>query len=209
MFYKVSSSFKGSLVCKLFKRVLKANSKIDIPEELFWEKEVISLIRRGILMPAEFIETNVNESLKIEQPDEKESVKILEPVQSKDNESEFKPVIWDFQKQTLENAQKVESTKSTIDFDKKEDKDENIVEPSKVEAKEIKKENAPKKRNSKKNKDGISPVGTVKTEPTQADAAIELDSRGNPVKNTIDILVEGRGFTEGEEIDFLKLGRNE
>ena len=41
MLYKVSSNFKGSLICKHFKKTLYANSKVDITDNLFWENDII------------------------------------------------------------------------------------------------------------------------------------------------------------------------
>lgn len=210
MLYKVSSNFKGSLICKHFKRVLYANSKIDISEELFWENDVINLIRREILIPVDFDENTVNTK---QNTISNSTVMVLEsPVPINDNK-EFKPVIWDFQKQELEKAQRIETTPPPINIDNKNDINEEkdvefVIEPQKIDKTDTinedkKEEMPPKKRNSKKNKDGIQPVGNIKTELTQADAAIELDSRGNPINTVFDNLVKGRGFTDGEEIDFL------
>lgn len=213
MKYKVISSFKGSLICKHFKRILKANSVVDIEDNLFWEKEVISLIRNGIFVPLEEYNYTAEPPIVHNEQTENESVKILEPVQSSSNQTDFNPVIWDFQKQGLESAQKIVPAPPPINTDSQNEIEstENIdfIEPQKIEeTKDIeKKEKPPKKRNSKQNKDGLSPVGTIKPEPTLSDAAIELDSRGNPIRTTVDNLVEGRGFTSGEDIDFLGLGR--
>jgi hypothetical protein len=208
MIYKVSSNFKGSLICKHFKKILYANSKIDITDNLFWENEIISLIRKGVFVPLDHDEQPViNTTVSKE-----ETVKVIEAVKSTPDEHAFKPVIWDFQKQELEKAQRIEPAPAPTNVGQpdKDEEEESVefVEPNKINTQEEivpneKKEKAPKIRKSKSSKNGITPVGTVKAELTQADAAIELDSRGNIVKNAIDILVEGRGFTDGEEIDFL------
>jgi hypothetical protein len=74
-----------------------------------------------------------------------------------------------------------------------------IIDSNKKEGK------VPKTRNTKVSSNGdkvtITPIGEIKMALTVADAAIELDSRGNPLKNTSDHMLDT--VKSGTELTFI------
>jgi hypothetical protein len=113
------------------------------------------------------------------------------------------PVVWDFRDQSLKEGEKPPKTEEVIRIDEGKDKGEDIdfIDDDKKKAKKkTKKRKKTKKKKSKKNikKKGIStkkknikeikPIGDKKLPKTQADAAIELDSRGKPLGKPSDTL---------------------
>lgn len=125
---------------------------------------------------------------------------------------EVTPVVWNFRDKTTAPAQTVPKTE-TIEVDKEEIEDVQFVD-EKVEAQQVfpekktkkkskkksakkktKKAKAPRKTIKKKGKatkkkkvKSVEPVGKKKLPKTQADAAIELDSRGRPIDKASDTL---------------------
>ena len=126
------------------------------------------------------------------------------------------PVIWDFKQKKTKKAEIIPKTPDIISVD--EEKEEEHIEfideenPKKIAKKKASKKkaskkkvskkkiakkrvskNSKKKENSKKNKNKkkitkLEPVGEKKLEKTIMDAAIELDSRGNPLSKASDVL---------------------
>ena len=133
------------------------------------------------------------------------------------------PTVWDFKTKKLKEAEVVPKTPNPfINIDEEETKAEDaefIDDKSKTTKKKkkrktkkkVKKKKAVKKTIKKKGKTSkkkkvktIEPVGEVKPEKTEADVAIELDSRGNPVdkpSDTLQHLIDSLG--EPEDVEFV------
>jgi len=222
MRYKVSRDFKGVLICKHFNRALQAGNSIEISDALLWEPEVERLIQREILIPSDGQPTYVKQTpsappvqapVSVPPP----SVKTVQtPEKQVDDTPEFKPKIWNFREAKIENANPIFDKRETIQIDlndesqKEEvevDGETQIIEIKKDKSKTIKidgnkiEENVPKTRKVTSNdKAGIVPVGDVKPPLTTQDAMMELDSRGRPLKNASDHMIENYNV---EDISFV------
>lgn len=138
------------------------------------------------------------------QSTKKKKVKTIKPktIKKKDIKSgediDVEPVVWDFKTKKTKKAEKVPKTPNVIRID--EEKDEKEVDfidkkPAKKKRKKTTRKKSRKKISKKKDKHlkkkkvkAIKPVGDVRPPKTVADAAIELDSRGNVIKKASDEL---------------------
>ncbi len=94
------------------------------------------------------------------------------------------PVTWNFRTKEIEEAKKISKSEVSLDIGDTEKTKKKKTKKKKV----VKKKVSAKKKTKKKEITGkskkvktIEPVGEKKTPKTVADAAIELDSRGNPI----------------------------
>ena len=98
---------------------------------------------------------------------------------------------WNFKTKEIEEAKKVPRTEEFVEVDSEEENIEFIdkTKKSKKKKKAVKKAKKKRKKTTKKKEKTskskkvktLEPVGEVKPEKTVFDAAIELDSRGNPI----------------------------
>jgi len=126
-------------------------------------------------------------------PIKEEKVDYVVPKSGEDRE--VKPKTWDFRAQKIKEAQPVPKSEEVVRIDENEEnEDVEFVDDKKKKTtkkkskkkttkKKIKKKTTKKKEITKKNKKvkTIEPVGEQKIPKNVMDAAIELDSRGNPI----------------------------
>jgi len=131
-----------------------------------------------------------------------------------------KPTVWNFRDKNIEDAQIVpkisdvitvdKETVKVVDFVNNEEKLKKEAKDKKIRQKTTKKKIAKKiikkkeKVVKKKKVKLVEPVGDKRISKTQADAAIELDSRGKSIKNASDTLQHLiDSLTEQNDISFV------
>jgi hypothetical protein len=173
----------------------------------------------------------VKEEIEEELIEEEEEIPYIVPETGEDRE--VTPVAWNFQSKEMEEAQKVpksegfvevdaDEDEGDIEFIDKEEKDQKKkVVLKKAAKKKTNKKNAKKKASKKKTSvktktkkketkakskkvKTLEPVGDKKLPKTEADAAIELDSRGNPIEKASDTLKHLiDSLADSPDVDFV------
>jgi hypothetical protein len=143
------------------------------------------------------------EEMEEEKPEVVEAVNYIAPKSGEDKN--VKPVVLDFREQVTKEAQKISKQDYIVDIKENDDTEDDVKENVVVKVKTTKKSSS--KKNKKEN--GIKPVGEKRAVKDFADAAIELDSRGNVIaekpsdiiKSLIDSIgsVEDIGFVDQEQ----------
>lgn len=135
-------------------------------------------------------------------------------------DKDVNPTVWNFRDKNMEDAQSVpkisdittvnEDTTEEVDFVNDEEKAKKEAKNKKKRQKTVKKKISKKtikkkgKVVKKKKVKLVEPVGDKRIPKTQDDAAIELDSRGNPINNASDTLQHLiDSLTEQSDISFV------
>lgn len=135
-------------------------------------------------------------------------------------DKEVTPVTWNFRTKETEEAEKISKSAVSIDIKDKKTKKKKAIKKKVIKKKKTTKRKTKKKETTSKSKKVkvIEPVGEKKIPKTVFDAAIELDSRGNPIGETpgdtlqhlIDNLnaPEEIGFVDNEQANERYKNRN-
>ena len=176
--------------------VLKPKFSLSISKEKRNDLDILSAEKRGLI---EIVsdEKKVTKE-KIKKVTKEKSSDYIVPESGEDRK--VKPVVWDFREQEIKDAQvvpkaedivKIEDEDIKIDFVDDEEKEEEEKKSTKkmtkkktTTKKSVKKTTKKKETKAKSKKvKTVMPVGEKKELKTSMDAAIELDSRGNPLGN--------------------------
>ena len=182
--------------------VLKPKFSLSISKEKRNDLDVLSAEKRGLIEIVSDEKKVIKEKVKKEVKE-----KLSDYVVPESGEDiKVKPVIWDFREQEIKDAQvvpkaedivKIEDEDIKIDFiDEKEEEEEKekttkkttkkptkkMIKKKTITKKAVKKTTKKKETTSKNRKvRKVMPVGEKKEPKNVMDAAIELDSRGNPL----------------------------
>ena len=191
------------------------------------EKGAIESLKEEVEDKKDSIAEEKKEIEKVEKTDEKTTY--VAPKTGEDRE--VTPVVWNFRDQDVEEAESISKSIEAINIDEPEVEDfedekievqkivvkkKRVAKKKKASKKKVSKKKVSKKRSNKttiKKKEKatkkekvnlIEPVGEKKLPKTQIDAALELDSRGNPLGKASDPLQHLLDSLEGsEEIFFV------
>jgi len=185
--------------------ILRPNGSLTISREMLQEDFIRRALESGHIVLKEDKKVVKNKVVKkkvrkIVEEDiiKKEEKVLLERMKEKmaEEEKPTTPVTWNLRTQEAEEAKSVDKNKTPI---KVEADNKKIVKKLKKKAKKKSKKKTTKKsvKKSTKKKDNkpiskkdriISPSGEKRLAKTAADAAVELDSRGNPLNKASDAL---------------------
>ena len=219
-------------VLVLGKLVLKPWASLLIDKVMLDSNSIQTACNRGfihIVSDEKSFKNNIPKKSFIKEDDVKKDIKKEKELTGKDRT--VIPKIWDMRSKEIKEGGKVPKIlDQPIKVEGFEEEDIDFIDKSLEEVKDIKKKvkkKVSKKKAKKKAKKKISkkdipvtkkeekiikkrkvkivqPVGEVKIPPTQVDASIELDSRGNPIKKVGDELQHMiDSLTDSDDIGFV------